>query len=106
MSQTNLIDHTSNIFISIHLEPEETDCIIGTQGRIECYNGSESPIDLTHIAYVLTESGKELFSIIREGLTVLEPEYISDFFKTFIASNSIETDDSKKNIAVKVVLDK
>lgn len=106
LSEAGIINHSANIIISMHLEPEETDSIIGTQGRIECYNGSESPIDLTHGAYVLTESGKELFSIIREELTVLEPEYISDFLSRFKASNSIiETNDSKKNISVKIILD-
>ena len=85
----------------MHLNPKETDWIIGSQGRIECTNESEEPINLNHAAYVLTESGKELFPIISIGTNKIEPEYINTFVDSFIATNSLDTNEKIKVSIIK-----
>ena len=99
LSEAGIITHNTNIFISMHLESKETDWIIGSQGRLECYNGSESPINLNHDAYVLTESGKELFSIIDKCSESINAEYIEAFLESFISRNSLE---ENKEVKVRI----
>ena len=100
LSEAGIINHTTILSISMHLNPKETDWIIGSQGRIECTNESDEPINLNHGAYILTESGKELFSIISGGINQLEPEYISIFLDSLIANNAL---DKKEKIKVSII---
>ncbi len=101
LSEAGIINQTTILSISMHLNPKETDWIIGSQGRIECTNESEEPINLNHAAYVLTESGKELFPIISIGTNKIEPEYINTFVDSFIATNSLDTNEKIKVSIIK-----
>jgi len=104
LSEAGIINQAATVSISMHLNPKETDWIVGSRGRIECYNGSEEPVRLSHSAYVLTESGKELFPIIfGECATSAPPEYISVFLESLIAENSLETSVTMKDIKVSTV---
>lgn len=101
LNEAGIITNNSNIIISMHLESKETDWIIGSQGRLECYNGSDSPVNLNHEAYVLTESGKELFSIINECSESIDAKYIEAFFKSFVFRNSL---DENEEVKVSIIL--
>lgn len=104
LSEAGIINQAVTVSISMHLNSTETDWIVGSRGRIECYNGSEEPVRLSHSAYVLTESGKELFPIIfGEYADSAPPEYIGAFLDSLIADNSLATNDAMKDIKVSIV---
>lgn len=102
LSEAGIINYTSTLSISMHLNPKETDYIVGSQGRIKLYNGKEEPVNIIHGAYVLTESGKELFPIIiSESENCIDPEYIIAFMKSIVTTNSLASntmDDIKLSI--------
>lgn len=101
--EAGIINNATTLKISMHLNPKETDWIDGSQGRIEFYNGSNNSVNLSHSAYVLTESGKELFPIISECSDSVPKEYIEAFKDNIIAINSIVTKNHMKDIDVRIV---
>ena len=103
LSEAGIINYKSTLSISMHLSPKETDYIVGSQGRIKLYNGKEEPVNIIHGAYVLTESGKELFPIIiSESENYIDSDYINDFMKSIIAINSLASN-TMDNIKVSIV---
>lgn len=101
LCEAGIIHNNPTISITLHLEPNETDWIEGTQGRIECFNVSKKAVKLYHTAYILTESGKELYSLIYSKNGNLPPTgYISAFMDSFIDMNSLETN---KDIKVSII---
>lgn len=104
LSEAGIISNVATVSISMHLDTEETDWMVGSRGRIECYNGSDKAVRLSHSAYVLTESGKELFPIIfGECANSAPPEYMHEFLDSLIAGNSLVANDAMKDIKVCVV---
>ena len=104
LSEAGIINSISTLSISMHLNPKETDWIVGAQGRIECYNGKDKPVNLNHEAHILTESGKELFPIIHsESESHIGSEYINAFMKSIIAKNSLTSNKTMEDVKVSIV---
>ena len=91
LSESGVINHDPMITVSMYLNAGETDWIESSFGSVECFNGSEEPIQLSHNAFVLTESGKELFPVIFDiDHSPQNPEYLEDFLNSFSHSNILE----------------
>lgn len=104
LSEAGILNQKSSISVSMHLNPNETDYIVGSQGRVECYNGGEKSVNLNHGAYILTETGKELYPIISKEYTdTIASEYIRAFADSIIASNSYDLKQSINDIKVSVI---
>ena len=103
LSEAGLVNHNPIISISMHLNQQETDFIIGSKNSIEFYNGSDSAVRLSHSAYILTEAGKELFPIVfdTEYNATLD-SYVADFIDGMKNVNSL-SDNSNSAIELKVV---
>ena len=102
LDEAGIINQNTDLMISIYLESKETDYIFGYQKRIKCYNGSDKPKRLSYPAFLLTESGKQLYSIVVDSCDSLNSDYLTDFLNSFINENALENDISNKYIEIDI----
>lgn len=100
LNEAGIISQNAFISVAMHLEPKETDWIVGSQAKIECYNGGDSPIRLSSSAFILTEAGKELFPIICDCEAEIPLDYYNDYMNCILDDNQLR---GNSQITVSVV---
>ncbi len=67
LSEAGILSLNSQICITLDLAANGSELIEGMKKAIQIKNLSNQPISVSHLAYVLTESGKELLPIVLDG---------------------------------------
>lgn len=78
LSEAGLISDNGQIQIAFEVGPGKTELIRGAKKAIEIMNMSDESFEIYHSAYVLTETGKELISIIESNYAEDTAEYLVD----------------------------
>lgn len=83
--------YNSNTFrkVGFKLVPKEKESFFGYNRKIEITNISNKTIEVSCLAHVLTEAGKELLPIILDRCTPPEPEYFSNCMDVIVKDTTM-----------------
>ena len=104
LNESGIISENDLISIGVIIRPGETEYIYGDNKKIGFYNYGTTKERITHPAYILTESGKELFPIIKKLQTISSPNwYIQNFVNSITEYNTTVISSEKKKIDTQII---
>lgn len=105
LNESGIIFENGLIGIGLKICVGETEYIYGANKKISFYNSGTTKEDISHPAYILTESGKELFPIVKKMQTMSPPDwYVHDFLNSIAEYNSnVTSNGQKKTIDAQII---
>jgi len=90
LKESGLISGESILVIEFKIKPHEKEFIEGYDAIIEIENTSDEVLHVAHSAYVLTETGKELYQVVKTLTEECVPEWYMERCKSDIIGANLE----------------
>lgn len=88
LNEAGLISYNALIFAGVNVDIDETEYIETRINKIKFHNISEENLKICHSAYILTATGKELFSVVSENCNIeITENYAEECLKLIISSS-------------------
>ena len=102
--EAGLISPNDQVSVGLHTKSGGCMFFEGQYHAIEIQNNNDHEVFIAHEAYILTESGKELFNIIAEtNLEAAPYEYFEDCAKLVSENKWLIPDDERKRLVWRII---
>lgn len=104
LNEAGLISENVWISIEVVVAPNTPEYIYGLEEKIEFINSDTTEVGISYPAFILTEAGKELLTIVSsENKTINLNEYMQDCVSCIKSGGNITPKTAKTNVEIRVV---